>query len=103
MGDLFPRFSEKVWDIRGAVSLTFDVISGITDLVEAMHHTIADLGGILGGSNQVRTRGITEWFTTAFAQYPDWWGMALIHCLNSSHHHPKKIVHHRNMKWFWLR
>ena len=46
-------------DIRGAGNLTIDAITGITNLVEAMHHTIASLGGILSESNQSRTTGIT--------------------------------------------
>ncbi|MDM8537396.1 alpha/beta hydrolase [Desulfobacterales bacterium HSG17] len=46
-------------DIRGAGNLTIDAINGIIDLVEAMHHTIASLGGILGKPNQNRTTGIT--------------------------------------------
>ena len=46
-------------DIRGTGKLTIDAIRGITDLVEAMHHTIANLGGILGGPNQTRATGIT--------------------------------------------
>jgi len=44
-------------DIRGAGNLAIDAITGITDLVEAMHHTIASLGGILGGPNQNRATG----------------------------------------------
>ena len=50
---------KRTSDIRGAGNLTIDAITGITDLVEAMHHTIASFGGILGGSNQNRTTGIT--------------------------------------------
>ena len=46
-------------DIRGAGNLTIDAITGITDLVEAMHHKIASLGGILGEPNQNRATGIT--------------------------------------------
>jgi len=46
-------------DIHGAGNLTIDAITGITDLVEAMHHKIASLGGILGRPNQTRTTGIT--------------------------------------------
>jgi len=46
-------------DIRGAGNLTIDAITGITDLVEAMHHKIASLGGILGRPNQNRATGIT--------------------------------------------
>ena len=46
-------------DIRGAGNLTIDAITGITNLVESMHHTIASLGGILGEPNQNRATGIT--------------------------------------------
>ena len=46
-------------DIRGAGNLTIDSITGITNLVESMHHTIVSLGGILGEPNQNRTTGIT--------------------------------------------
>ena len=46
-------------DLRGAGSLTIDAIRGITDLVEAMHHTITSLGGVLGDPGQQRTTGIT--------------------------------------------
>ncbi len=46
-------------DIRGAGNLAIDAITGITDLVEAMHHKIVSLGGILGRPNQTRTTGIT--------------------------------------------
>ncbi len=46
-------------DIRGAGNLTIDAITGITNLVESMHHTIASFGGILGEPNQNRATGIT--------------------------------------------
>jgi len=46
-------------DIRGAGNLAVDAVTAITDLVEALHHTIASLGGILGRPNQNRTTGIT--------------------------------------------
>jgi pimeloyl-ACP methyl ester carboxylesterase len=46
-------------DIRGAGNLTLDAVTGITDLVEALHHKIVSLGGILGTPNQTRTTGIT--------------------------------------------
>ena len=46
-------------DIRGAGNLTIDAITGITNLVESMHHTIASLGGMLGEPNQNRATGIT--------------------------------------------
>ena len=46
-------------DLRGAGNLITDAVTGIADLTEAMHHTIASLGGILGKPNQNRTTGIT--------------------------------------------
>ena len=46
-------------DIRGAGNLTIDAITGITNLVESMHHTIANFGGILGEPNQNRATGIS--------------------------------------------
>jgi len=46
-------------DIRGAGNLTIDAITGITDLVEDMHHKITSLCGILSRPNQNRTTGIT--------------------------------------------
>ncbi len=49
-------------DIRGAGNLTTDAITGITNLVESMHHTIVSFGGILGEPNQNRATGITGMF-----------------------------------------
>ncbi|HKI50078.1 MAG TPA: hypothetical protein VKA69_12170, partial [Desulfobacteria bacterium] len=46
-------------DIRGAGNLAIDAIMGITGLVEALHHKIAGLGGILGEPNHNRATGIT--------------------------------------------
>jgi pimeloyl-ACP methyl ester carboxylesterase len=46
-------------DIRGLARLGFDAAVGITNLVEAMHHTIASRGGIVGSAPKGRTRGIT--------------------------------------------
>ncbi len=46
-------------DIRGVENLTIDAIIGITGLVEAIHHKIAGLSGILGGPNHNRATGIT--------------------------------------------
>ncbi|MCK5683364.1 hypothetical protein KAJ27_04565, partial [bacterium] len=46
-------------DLRGAARLTIDGVNGIIDLVEAVHHNINCLGGILGKSDQNRTTGIT--------------------------------------------
>jgi pimeloyl-ACP methyl ester carboxylesterase len=46
-------------DLRGLTQLGFDAALGITDLVEAMHHTIASRAGIVGRSPAGRTSGIT--------------------------------------------
>ncbi len=46
-------------DLRGASRLLVDAATGVTDLVESMHGTIAGLAGIIPGSSNQRTRGIT--------------------------------------------
>jgi pimeloyl-ACP methyl ester carboxylesterase len=46
-------------DLRGAGRLTIDAITGITDIVESLHHTIISLSGRLGTPDQDRTKGIT--------------------------------------------
>jgi hypothetical protein len=46
-------------DLRGLSRLGIDATVGITDLVEAMHHTIASRAGIAGAAPAGRTRGIT--------------------------------------------
>jgi len=46
-------------DLRGVGSLTIDAITGITDIVESLHQTIAGFSGILGEPDQGRTNGIT--------------------------------------------
>jgi len=46
-------------DLRGVGSLTIDAITGITDIVESLHHTIARFSGILDEKDQDRTNGIT--------------------------------------------
>ncbi len=46
-------------DLRGAGSLTVDAITGITDTVESLHHTITSFSGIPGAPDQNRTKGIT--------------------------------------------
>ncbi|HUG26609.1 esterase/lipase family protein [Piscinibacter sp.] len=48
-----------VADLRGASRLVFEATSGVTDLVEAMHGTIAGLAGLVPGSSTQRTRGLT--------------------------------------------
>jgi pimeloyl-ACP methyl ester carboxylesterase len=49
----------NVSDLRGVVRLAIDAMTGITDLVEDLHHTIASGAGILGAPDQHRTTGIT--------------------------------------------
>ena len=46
-------------DLRGVGNLTIDAITGITDIVESLHHTITSFSGVLGARNQYRTKGIT--------------------------------------------
>jgi pimeloyl-ACP methyl ester carboxylesterase len=48
-----------VADIRGVSRLVFDAGAHVTDLVESMHGTIAGLAGLVPGSSNERTRGIT--------------------------------------------
>jgi pimeloyl-ACP methyl ester carboxylesterase len=46
-------------DLRGLNRLTLDGIAGVVDLVEAMHHNIASVPGILAKPKRDRTAGIT--------------------------------------------
>jgi pimeloyl-ACP methyl ester carboxylesterase len=46
-------------DLRGVSRLTIDAVAGLTDLVEAMHHTIAGAPAPLGKPREGRTKGIT--------------------------------------------
>jgi hypothetical protein len=46
-------------DLRGVSRLTIDAVAGLTDLVEAVHHTIARAPGPLGRPVRGPTRGIT--------------------------------------------
>src|SRR5438094_5577558 len=49
----------RVSDLRGFHRLASEATVGLTDLVEAMHHTIARIPGVLGESPEGRTSGIT--------------------------------------------
>ena len=49
----------RVSDLRGFHRLASEATVGLTDLVEAMHHTIARAPGVLGKSPKGRTSGIT--------------------------------------------
>ncbi|HEY85023.1 MAG TPA: hypothetical protein G4N96_07950 [Chloroflexi bacterium] len=57
--EIMPKNHNPASDLRGAGRLTIDAIKGVTDLVEAMHHTITGFGGLPEGSGQQRTTGIT--------------------------------------------
>ncbi len=46
-------------DLHGLSRLGIDAVTGLTDLVEAMHHNIASKPGLLGKPPAGRTRGIT--------------------------------------------
>ena len=48
----------SVSDLRGIQRLTNDAIVGLTDLVEAMHHTIRQTPAVLGKAPTGRTHGI---------------------------------------------
>jgi hypothetical protein len=53
------RLPLQASDLRGLARLGIDGVLGITDLVEAMHHTIASRTAIAGSAPAGRTRGIT--------------------------------------------
>jgi len=46
-------------DLRGVGGLTIDAITGITDIVESLHHTITSFSEIPGARDPYRTKGIT--------------------------------------------
>jgi pimeloyl-ACP methyl ester carboxylesterase len=46
-------------DLRGLSRLVIDATTGMTDVVEAMHHNIARPPGLPGAGSRGRTRGIT--------------------------------------------
>ncbi|MFS8086305.1 MAG: esterase/lipase family protein [Acidobacteriota bacterium] len=46
-------------DLRGFSRLAVDATTGLTDLVEAMHHNIASASGVVGVAPKGRTTGIT--------------------------------------------
>jgi pimeloyl-ACP methyl ester carboxylesterase len=49
----------RLSDLRGFQRLANDATVGLTDLVEAMHHTVAQTPRVLGEPPKGRTRGIT--------------------------------------------
>jgi hypothetical protein len=58
-GSLAGAQHNLVTDVRGAARLLVEATAGVTGLVEAMHGTIAGLGGRLPGASNESTRGIT--------------------------------------------
>ena len=49
----------RLSDLRGLGRLASDATVGLTDLVEALHHTIGQTPGVLGTAPAGRTKGIT--------------------------------------------
>jgi pimeloyl-ACP methyl ester carboxylesterase len=54
-----PARALRPSDVRGLTQLGFNAALGITNLVEAMHHTIVSGSGIVGKAPSGRTSGIT--------------------------------------------
>lgn len=54
-----PNKRNPISDLKGAGSLTKDGVSGIIDIVEAIHYNITSLGGLLRKNKNERTTGIT--------------------------------------------
>lgn len=50
--------ANPIHDLHGAGKLTVDAIKGIVDLVESVHYSILNLGGILGNNPEKKTKGI---------------------------------------------
>ena len=50
--------SHNAADLRGVGRLTIDAITGVTDLVEAVHANVIGLPGLLGTATATNTRGI---------------------------------------------
>ena len=51
--------SDRATDLRGVSRLTIDAVTGLTDLVEAMHHNVTSASSMTGVAPKGRTRGIT--------------------------------------------
>lgn len=74
-----PPTPHRTWplrraDLRGLLRLGVDATVGLTDLVEAMHHTITSGTGIVGQPPKGRTRGITGLVYRAVRQGTRWVG-----------------------------
>ncbi|GGD67287.1 hypothetical protein [Lacimicrobium alkaliphilum] len=64
-------------DIQGAKQLTVDAVTGITDIVEAMHQTILSGGRISGRPGHIRARGITGGVYRSVRNITRWVGNGL--------------------------
>jgi pimeloyl-ACP methyl ester carboxylesterase len=58
-GGTLPRNPNLSTDLHGAGRLAVEAILGVTHITESLHHTITSLSGVLGPSDQHRTKGIT--------------------------------------------
>jgi pimeloyl-ACP methyl ester carboxylesterase len=56
---MIKKLRARAADLRGVNWLTIDAIAGVVDLVEAMHHNIATVPGIVAKPKRDRTTGIT--------------------------------------------
>jgi pimeloyl-ACP methyl ester carboxylesterase len=55
-----PQSSNNISaDLRGAGKLAISAITGVTDIVESLHHTISPVSGFPSAGDRKRTRGIT--------------------------------------------
>ena len=72
-----PAGPLRASDVRGLTQLGFDAALGITDLVEAMHHTIVARAGIVGTAPAGRTSGITGFVYTTVRGSTRWVGRGL--------------------------
>jgi len=54
-----PKSPVRAADLRGVSRLAIDAVTGLTDLVEAMHHNIGSASSMVGIAPKGRTSGIT--------------------------------------------
>ncbi len=64
-------------DLRGLLKLGVDATVGVTDIVEAMHHTIGSRSGIVGAAPSGRTSGITGFVYRTVRGTTTWVGRGL--------------------------
>lgn len=91
-----PRLPLQASDLRGLARLGVDGVLGITDLVEAMHHTIASRTAIGGPPPSGRTQGITGFVYRAVrgtTRGVGWIGDALLGALPSRAAAPDTLRH----------